>query len=244
MNLTFRLLTLASFIVFTFNADPAYAQIKFGPKAGLNFSELPNRTKYIINQQIYSGYHLGAMAEFKLSDHLFIQPGILISNKGSKYIVGNNAGGINTGFSNFQFSGFFAEVPLNLAYKFYTRSFNLFLTGGPQFGYGLTGKWTATYGTSSNIHFGIDPTDDLKPFDYGFCLGGGFEKGSLQISAQYYNGFKTLSTVTPPLNEQKFKVLAISVGYLFGKDKRSNMDYEKKYLRKSGNKRGHYRKYQ
>ncbi len=107
MKIHFRLLSLACIITFAFNATLLFAQIKYGPKVGLNLSKLPNYTEYIINQEIYSGYHFGAVSEFKLLGNLFLQPGILISNKGSKYIVGNDTGGSTTGFTNFQFSIFY-----------------------------------------------------------------------------------------------------------------------------------------
>lgn len=239
IKLHLRILSIAYFIAFTFLADPAFAQIKYGPKAGLNFSELPNYTEYIINQQIYNGYHFGIISEFKLSGKLFLQPGLLISNKGSEYIVGNNTGGNTTGFSNFQFSAFYADVPVNLAYKIGRASYKFLLLAGPQIGYGLTGKWEATYGTESDVHFGNGPEDDLKPFDYGVNIGAGLEAGRFQISSQYYIGLRTLSTVTPPLEEQKYKVLTISIAYLFGKDQKLYMDYESRYLRKHSRNKTH-----
>ena len=130
MKIPYRLLSLACIIAFTFNANFSSAQIKFGPKGGLNYSKLPNNTEYIINQQIFSGYHLGVIAEFRLFDEFFLQPGILISNKGSEYIVGNNTVSSATGFSSFQVSGFYADIPLNLIYKFDLGSFKLLLMAG------------------------------------------------------------------------------------------------------------------
>jgi hypothetical protein len=233
MKIPLRILSLAYFLAFTFNVNLSFAQIRFGPKVGLNFSELPNKTKYIIDQQFYSGYHAGVIAEFKLFDHLFLQPGVLISNKGSKYIVGNHSGGSTTGFSNFQFSSFYADIPVNLVYNFNKHSYKLFLIAGPQIGYGFTGKWTATYETSSNVHFGSGPEDDLKPFDYGINFGGGIEKDRFQISASYYQGLRTLSVLNPPLQEQKYKGVTVSIAYLFGKEKRVHLDYESRYLSKS-----------
>jgi hypothetical protein len=126
MKIPYSLISLIYFITFILNANPSTAQIRYGPNVGLNFSELPNNTKYIIDQQFYSGYQLGIIAEFKLIDDLFLQPGVLIANKGSKYIVGNNTGGSSTGFSSFQFSSFYADIPINLVYKFNKHSFKLF----------------------------------------------------------------------------------------------------------------------
>jgi hypothetical protein len=215
-----RLVSFVYFILFTVNANLSFSQIKFGPKVGLNFSELPNYTEYIIDQKICIGYHLGVIAELRLSDVLFLQPGVLISSKGSKYIVGNNTDGSTNGFSDFKFSCLNAEIPLDLIYKFDLPSFKLLLIAGPHFGYGLKGKWESSDGTSSKIHFGNDPVDDLKPFDYGLDLGAGVEVGRIQFSSLYYTGLKTLSTMNPPRKEQKYKVLSISIAYLFGKEKR------------------------
>ena len=236
MRMHFRLLSIIYFIAFIFNSNLSYAQIRFGPKAGLNFSELPNYTQYIIgNQHIYSGYHIGAIAEVRIFKQLFIQPGFVFTTKGSKYVVGNNSGNINTGFADFQFSSLNADIPVNLLYKFDLGFVKLLLIAGPQLGYGLHGKWKTTYGISSNVHFGNSPGDDFKTMDYGFNFGGGFEAGRIQISTQYYMGLRTLSTLSPPLAEQKFKVLNISIAWLFGKDKRTYKDFKSKYLSKNSN---------
>ena len=230
MRIYFKLIFIAGIIAFTFNANLTFSQIRFGPKVGLNFSELTNHTKFITgNQQLYDGYHLGAIAEFRLIKQLFLQPGILITMKGSKYIVGNITTGSTNGFSDFQFSGLYSDIPLNLIYKFDLRSFKILLIAGPNIGSALRGKWTASDTTSSKVHFGKGADDDLKSFDFGISLGGGIEAGRIQLSSQYYMGLRTLSNLTPPLNEQKYKVLTISIAYLFGNDKRVYNDYESRY---------------
>ncbi len=239
MRLTPGFICIVIFIGLTLNSNPCSAQVRYGPKAGLNFSELPNNTSFIIgNQHIYNGYHLGAIAEFRLYGHLFLQPGLLITNKGSKYIVGNDNGGSSTGYSYFQFYTFNADIPINLKYNFDFGSYKLILLAGPQVGIGLSGKWTATNRSSSNVHFGNDPTDDLKRVDAGLNLGMGLEVGRIQISSQYYMGLRSLSTSNPPLKEQKYKMLSISIACLFGRETKTRQDYENKYLRKHRKSRG------
>ena len=77
MRIPHRLFCLAYITAFIFNANLSFAQIKFGPKVGLNISELPNNTQYIIGKHhIYTGYHLGATAEIRLVKELFLQPGV------------------------------------------------------------------------------------------------------------------------------------------------------------------------
>ncbi len=232
MKIPFRLLNLVYLIGFSFNANLSVAQIKFGPQAGLNISELPNNTEYIMGKHhISCGYHLGIIAQIRLVKELYFQPGVLFNNKGSKYIAGNNTGGSTSGFSDFRFSSSNAEIPLDLMYKFDQGSFKLLIIAGPHFGYGLSGKWESSSGTPSKVHFGNDPADDLRPFDYGLDFGAGAEFGRIQVSSQYYMGLKTLSTLNPPLKEQKYKVLSISVACLFGKDKRGSRNYGKESCR-------------
>ncbi len=244
MKTPFSLLTLVYLIGFTFNANLSFAQIKFGPKAGFNISELPNNTEYIIgNHHIYSGYHAGITADIRLVKELFLQPGVLITNKGSKYVAGNNIDGSTTGFSNFQFSGFYTDIPINLAYKFDLRTYKILLIAGSQLGYGLTGKWKTSDGTTSKVHFGNDPVDDFKPFDYGLDFGAGVEVGRIQITSLYYMGLKSLSTLNPPLKEQKFKVISISVAYLFGKEKRGYKNYRRETCRTYDEPKDHRKKH-
>ena len=242
MRIPSRLLRTALVIAFALNGNLSIAQVKFGPKGGLSFSELPNHTKYIIGgQQIYNGYHIGIIGDIRLYEQLFLQPGLFLSNTGSEYIVGNDSAGSTTGFSNFEFSSFYADIPLDLVYKFNMGPVKLLIIAGPQLGYGLSGKWTASYGTSAKVHFGNGPNDDLKPFDFGVNFGGGFEVARIQLSLQYYLGLATLSTMTPPIEEQKFKVLTVSIGYLFGNDERVYNDYKSKYLRKHKQNKAHWR---
>jgi hypothetical protein len=233
MRLPVKLSSIVFFVAFILNANLSVAQIKFGPKTGLSFSDIPENTKYIIgNQHIYSGYQIGAIAELRIFKQFFIQPGVLLTTKGSKYVVGNNPGNLTTGFSNFEFSSMNADIPLNLLYKIDLGVTKLLLIAGPQFGYGLKGKWKTTYGISSNVHFGNGPENDFKTSDYGLNFGGGIEAGRFQISSQYYMGLSSLSTLNPPLRGQKYKILNISVAYLFGTDQKKQKKYKIRYLSK------------
>jgi len=229
MKIPICLLGLASFIAVTFQSNNTFAQIKFGPKIGTNWSELPNHTGYITSNQQVFGYQFGVVAEIRLIDQLIFGSGILISTQNSKYFLGKKSAANNTGIPNFQFSSLNAYIPLNLIYQFDVSNFKLLVIAGPQLGYGLRGKWKGSNGTSSDVHYGNGPSNDLKPFDFGLNIGGGIELGRIQLSSQYYKGLTTLSPLTPPNNEQKFKVISISIAYLFGKDKRYYRHYKNRY---------------
>jgi hypothetical protein len=240
MRISARLVFIVLIITFPFGANLTFSQIKFGPQVGLNFSKMPNNTKYIVGDAgAYNGFNAGVIADFKISEHLFLQPGLSISTRGSKYVVGNDTISGSTGFSDFQFVCYYADLPLNLVYKINQGPLKILLILGPQLGYGLAGNWTTSYGTESKVHFGNDPEDDLKPFDYGINAGAGVEFGRIRFSAQYYLGLKSLSTLTPPANEQKFRIFTISGAYLFGNDKRIRGDYESRFYRKYNHNKAH-----
>ena len=228
-----KLLTITCFIALSISANLSFSQIKFGPKVGINWIELPNNTPFIISNQQLFGYHLGVVAEIRVFEQLFIQPGVLITTKGSKYIVGNNTVSNTGNFANFQFSSLNTDIPLELLYKLDLGSFRLLLIAGPHLGYGLNGKWTTSNGTTSNVHFGNSSDSDLKPVDFGLNFGGGLEVGRIQFSSKYSMGLTSLSTLNPPGNELKFKVISLSVAYLFGKDKRGYRHYKQRYWKKN-----------
>jgi hypothetical protein len=239
MNNTSRLLMIAGIIGLSLITFPSFAQIKYGPKIGFNFSEMPDFTEFIIDQQIYTGYHIGVEGEYKLSDKLFIQSSVLFCKKGSKYVVGNIADGNTEGFTNYQFYSFYADMPIELEYKYVLHKWNIIVLVGPQIGYGIAGKWTASDMTTSNIHFGNESTDDFKPFDFGVTAGAGVEFGRVQVSSHFYYGMRTLSTSSPPLKEKQFSTISISIAYLFGKNKKDYGDYNLRYLNRSKTNKQH-----
>jgi hypothetical protein len=238
-----RFLCLTLLGVLLFNSHPSFSQFKFGPKLGLYFTKLPNDTKFILEQKIHTGYIVGTVVESRLFNNLYIQPGIFISNRGSGYKVGNKKGGIVSGFTNYRFSVFYTDITANFLYKIDLHSYKLFLTAGPHLGYGISGKWTAFDETKSYIRFGTNPTDDYKPFDYGINIGGGLQFGRFQISSQYYLGLHTISPLNPPLVEQKYKALDISITYLFVNEKKkyAAMDCRYLYIKKHKTHRKYFR---
>lgn len=230
MSFRFRFLGFTFTIVSLFISHHSFSQIRFGPKAGLLLTELPNNTRFITKQKIHPGYAIGAVAEAGLSDRLFIQPGVQLSNRGSGYTAGNTIGGNPADFPEFSFSALYADVSANLLYKPDILSDKFFVLAGPQVGYGLSGKWKTSHGTTSEIHFGTASTDDYKPIDYGINIGAGVEIGNFEISSQYYFSLSTVSASDPPLEEQKYKAVNIAVTYLFMKEKKKYKAMDCRYL--------------
>lgn len=53
----------------------AQQEVKFGPKAGVNFANLSN----LDDSEMKIGFHVGAVAEIKFNDKFSIQPELLYS---------------------------------------------------------------------------------------------------------------------------------------------------------------------
>ena len=146
-------------------------KLNLGQKPDLNFSELPNNTKYIIgNHHIYMAIMLELLQRSDYLKSCFCNPGFDLLTKDL-----NTLSGIIQLASppDFQISNFRVSMQRShwIWYINLTGVHLNFFNCRTPFGYGLTGKWEASDGTSSKVHFGNDPVDDLKPFDYGLDFG-------------------------------------------------------------------------
>ena len=200
---------LVLFMIFAFTG--VQAQVKFGPKVGMNLSTMTLKSSGIsLDPKMLVGFHAGVISEIGLAENLFLQPGVLFSSKGSKYEITF----LEQTFE-FSMAPGVIEVPVNILYSFGTGSARLNLFAGPYVAYGITGK-AKSEGESLDISYGSTDQDDMKPFDFGLNFGAGVNINGLLISAQYGLGLANLAPDTSGDSEMKNSVIAISVGYLFG----------------------------
>ena len=200
---------MALFLMFAMTA--VHAQVKFGPKVGMNLSTMTLKSSGIsLDPKMLVGFHAGVISEIGLTENLFLQPGVLFSSKGSKYELT-----LLEQTFKFSMAPGVIEVPVNVLYSFGTGSVKLNLFAGPYVALGITGK-TKIDGESQDISYGSSDEDDMKPFDFGFNFGAGVNINGFLISAQYGFGLANLAPDTSGDSEMKNKVLAISMGYLFG----------------------------
>lgn len=197
------------FMLFAFTA--IQAQVKFGPKAGLNLSTMTLKSSGIsLDPKMLVGFHAGIISEIGLAENLVLQPGVLFSSKGSKYELTFLDETVD-----FSMAPGFIEIPVNVLYSFGTGSTKLNLFAGPYLAYGIIGK-SKSEGESEDISFGTSEDDDMKPFDFGVNIGAGVNINGLLISAQYGLGLANLANDSSGDAEMKNNVIAISIGYLFG----------------------------
>ncbi|TCN70712.1 porin family protein [Acetobacteroides hydrogenigenes] len=193
-------------------AVAANAQVKFGPKVGLNFSTMSSKGGgFSADAKMRTGYQIGMVFQGDIAPNVFVQPSILFSSKGSKY----DNGLIEKVVANY------IDVPVNFGYRINLGGANLNLLAGPYFAYGVGGKVTSTLDVilgkitvEEDIKWGSDKDKDhFKPFDMGINLGGGVEFNSFQVSLQYGFGLLNINPNSDITN--KNGVLSLSAAFLF-----------------------------
>ena len=184
---------LAIFVIANSNA-----QVNFGAKAGVNFSDITGE-----NVDSFSGltsFHVGFVAEIMISDTFAFQPEVLYSAQGSDYDDDDFSGSVKVDYVN---------VPLMA--KFYVGE-GFSLKAGPQVGLLLSAK--DDYGDGEE-----DIKEFLKSTDFGVNLGLGYKMESgLNFSARYNLGLSdNLDTdeFESEGAEYKNSVIQVSVGYFF-----------------------------
>ena len=74
------LLLIVLFITATLQAQ----EIKYGFKAGANFSKINiNNNSDLVESEMKTGFHIGGIVEFKISDRFALEPQILYSKQNS-----------------------------------------------------------------------------------------------------------------------------------------------------------------
>ncbi|MBL7913739.1 MAG: PorT family protein [Bacteroidia bacterium] len=127
------------------------AQIKFGPIAGLNISNISGDNSN--DNSMLLGAHLGGLVNFSLSDNLSVEPQVLYSMKGANVEIENVVSGTET----YVYRLSYLEIPIWVRYQLES---GLNFQAGPHIGILLAAEFD-----------GEDAKDGLNSFDFG--VGGG-----------------------------------------------------------------------
>lgn len=179
----------------------ANAQVKFGPKAGLNLSNITGSDAQ--GYKMKAGIYAGGFARLHLSENFAIQPELLYSGQGSKYET-NVEGTIIKGDVNLNY----ITIPVMAQYHL---PMGLYLETGPQIGFLASAK--AKSGGSS-----ADIKDQFKSTDFSWGAGAGFQLPmGLGFNARYNIG---LSKIDEGGNANaKNGVIQVGVFYAIGSGK-------------------------
>lgn len=201
------LTTVLSFFCFVANAQDEKSNgsdINFGLKGGLNFALIAGDDTGDFDGRI--AFHVGAVAEFPISEKFSFQPELLYSSQGDKM----TSDGMDIDFK-------FDYLNLPLLAKYYVAE-GFSLEAGPQIGFLLSSKVEAD-GVS------IDLKDVIKGIDFGLGFGLGYKlEDGLNFAARYNLGLSNIvdnngSILDVEIDASDTKnhneVFQLSVGYFF-----------------------------
>ncbi len=181
----------------------AQQQVKFGPKAGVNFANLSNMD----NSEMKTGFHVGAVAEIKFNEKFSIQPEVVYSAQGTKFSSNNAEVKLNNDYIN---------VPIMAKY-YIVDGFSV--EAGPQIGFLMKAEQEGSYGGFTGT---TDMKDYYKSVDFGVGLGLAYDLPmGLFFNARYNLGLSkvqedyTVGSVTFKADDVKNNVIQVGVGYKF-----------------------------
>ncbi|MCK8481509.1 porin family protein [Psychroserpens algicola] len=164
--------------------------IKFGAKAGLNFAFITGDNTEDLKPN--TDFHIGVMAEWKITNKFSLQPEIIYSGQGADINVGSE-GRVSLNYLNVPLIG-----------KYYVTE-KLSLEAGPQIGFLLSTKG----GT-------LDYKELLKPIDYGVNFGLGYKlDNGLNFNLRYNLGLSNINDVDGFTDKNRNGVVQLSVGFFF-----------------------------
>lgn len=205
-------ITLMAFALL-FITSISNAQIRFGVKAGVNFSNLSTESILIKHVEGATNYQFGVLFQAKAFGFA-IQPEILYSVKGGSF---DNLGyeSIFIGTDN-EFKTQNIEVPVNLQFGIDAGFARVFLQGGPY----------VSFQTGVIFFDRADSYEEFKKyvdnFDYGLGVGAGVELMGIQLALKYDWGLSKLGEEVlffgnniNNFNDLRYRNLSISLAYIF-----------------------------
>lgn len=218
MKKTFIFLLLVSLL----NASALRAQaIKFGVKAGVNYSNISGD---VLNQDQYKskfGVHGGLMLNIGLVNDGFlsVQPEVLFSQKGFKYADTE----LNVGADKYRYTGKVTYNYIDIPVLLKITTSGLYFEAGPQFGYlaSISNDVAVTKNgqiVSSNQNYGN--LDNAKRSEIGYAAGLGYQSESGPMIGLRYNGgltdFAKDGYQGGNFKNARNSVFMLSVGYMLG----------------------------
>ncbi|HBH23212.1 MAG TPA: hypothetical protein DDY13_07290 [Cytophagales bacterium] len=180
--LTFLLIVVGSTTII------AQPQIKFGIRAGLNYTNTSviSEISVAIDHKYRFSYHTGIVSLVTLNDKISISPELLYSSKGYKSPAQANTNPSGDVYVHYNY----LSVPILLNYHLTDK---IYLSLGPEFNYMLSAKSKFDSGSIDLFDFWEEHNFDVNRFDFG--ISGGisiFLIDQLTISGRYFHGLSSV----------------------------------------------------
>lgn len=173
----------------------AKSQVKFGIKAGFNFSNLAISGENVTSlAESKSDFNVGALANVNISETFILQPELVYSGQGSD--VKNSSGKLNYGYLN---------IPVLLKYQF---AMGFFIETGPQLGILLSAKFKTDSST-------LDQKNIVKSSDFAWVFGFGYKIPVVNLGLDFRYNLGLTNIENSSIVTVKNRVFQMGVFYLF-----------------------------
>ncbi|MBA5793882.1 PorT family protein [Flavobacterium sp. xlx-214] len=213
-------LTFLGLVAFSTSAL-AQQEVKFGPKAGVNFATLNGKDAK--DAKMLIGFHVGAFAEIKFNEKFAVQPEVVFSAQGAKTEYSETVMGVT---ANYEGKAKINYINVPIMAKYYVAP-SFAIEAGPYVGFLATAN-AESKGTVGGVtqEFDADVKDQTNSIDFGVGVGASFNMDSgLFIGARYNLGLaktgkdydETVNGVRVKVDAEDVKnaVIQVSVGYKF-----------------------------
>jgi hypothetical protein len=217
-----------SFILLKSNAQKSRAILR----GGLNLANVSiTENGRIDDAKTLASFQSGIIGDINLAEFISLQPGLLVTGKGSKTQSGDPS---DANYFKATSNPIYIEVPLNLVLKAPIGDDTKFFVGaGPYLAVGVAGKnktegkiFGAGFNSEKNIEWSNDDPTTLdyeegagfgimKRFDYGLNGTAGIETKNVVLSANYGLGLAKLQSGSNSSEDDKNKhrVLSFTIGF-------------------------------
>ena len=201
-------------------------------RGGLNLANVSvtNNGK-VDDANTLASFQVGIIGDLNVSEFLAIQPGFLLTGKGSKTQDGNTS---DANYFKATTNPIYLEVPVNLIFKAPLSKDSKFFAGaGPYLAIGIAGKnktegkfLGAAFSSEKDIEWSNDDPSTLnyeegagfgimKRFDYGLNGTAGFEMKNTVLSVNYGLGLAKLQSGSNSSenDKNKHRVLSFTIGF-------------------------------
>lgn len=210
---------LSAITVIAFGTVAQAQEISLGAKAGVNFSNFGGDE--VGDSSARTGFHVGLVSEFKLTETFAIAPELLFSQQGSQTEDKYDFGGAEIVEENKQTLNY---VNIPIAAKYYITE-GLSIHAGPQVGFlvSANSKYDvrATAGGVTTEESGeLDNKDLYESIDFSVFGGIGYELPmGVFFQARYTTGLSSVNKDSEGTDSMDIKttnnVFSLSVGYKF-----------------------------
>lgn len=167
---------LCLFLLCAVGLTAAYGQVKFGVKGGLTFADAAIKGGGLeFDTDLRTTYHVGAVAEFGVSEAIAVNTGLLLAGRGYNFTFDFLGSSEET-----KTSLTYLQIPVNIVYN----ADLFYFSAGPYLGFGVSGS-SDDGEEEIDVEFGNSVDDDISPTDFGVNVELGVNLSNLRLGVGY-----------------------------------------------------------